>query len=306
MLLERLLDSLAVHVEPFALCRIPAGTSLRLDARDDITLHFVLEGDGEVVWGPTRARAVRQGHLVVMPAQLTHAIRRASGVADRKVRDISAVGEVDAMQVFTGGDNGQDEDNALVVACGRLQASYAHGPGLFDLLADPLVTDFSRQDEMAHIFARLLAESRAPAPGSRMLLASLMNECLVLLLRRLSTGDTCALPWLEALDEPRMARALEIMLERPENAHSLESLAAQISMSRSAFAREFKTSFGRTPMELLRDIRLRRAAELLHSTTLPIDTIGRRVGFASRSHFSHAFRDHFGTTPTDFRSSRTA
>jgi transcriptional regulator GlxA family with amidase domain len=73
-------------------------------------------------------------------------------------------------------------------------------------------------------------------------------------------------------------------------------------MSRSSFAERFAASIGRTPMEFVREVRIREGGKLLLTTDLSVDGIADRVGFASRSHFSRAFRDYFSQTPTEFRS----
>ena len=54
-------------------------------------------------------------------------------------------------------------------------------------------------------------------------------------------------------------------------------------------------------MDYLRDVRLRRAAQLLCRDDLSVDEVASKVGFSSRSHFSHTFRDHFGASPLAFR-----
>ena len=56
-----------------------------------------------------------------------------------------------------------------------------------------------------------------------------------------------------------------------------------------------------TPMRFVTVTRLHRAAELLRSTAMPIKMIAGIVGFSSRSHFSHAFRDAYGVDPLNFR-----
>lgn len=81
----------------------------------------------------------------------------------------------------------------------------------------------------------------------------------------------------------------------------MEGLASIAGMSRSAFAAHFTQTFGRTPLNLLKSERLRRARELLATTNAPVDQIARSVGFSSRSHFSHAFRTAYGVDPTNFR-----
>jgi len=104
-----------------------------------------------------------------------------------------------------------------------------------------------------------------------------------------------------ALDDPPLAPVLDALITHPEHDHSLESLAGLASMSRSSFAQHFTRCFGRPPMTLLREVRLRRSAELLQRSGLPIATVGRRVGFSSRSHFSRQFSEYFGESPAQFR-----
>lgn len=72
-------------------------------------------------------------------------------------------------------------------------------------------------------------------------------------------------------------------------------------MSHSTFARHFEECFARTPMDYLRDVRLRRAAQLLLVGGSSVDNVAGKVGYASRSHFSHACSEQFGCLPMEFR-----
>lgn len=60
-----------------------------------------------------------------------------------------------------------------------------------------------------------------------------------------------------------------------------------------------------SPMEFVDKTRLHHAAELLRSTNVPIKVIAGSIGFASRSHFSRAFRDAYSTDPSTFRRALT-
>ena len=53
MLLEKLFENLALTVDPFATCRLADGWRLRLPCRDWVTLHYILQGDGELKLGST-------------------------------------------------------------------------------------------------------------------------------------------------------------------------------------------------------------------------------------------------------------
>jgi AraC-like DNA-binding protein len=106
---------------------------------------------------------------------------------------------------------------------------------------------------------------------------------------------------LSALDDIRLARIIETILNHPEQHYTVESLASVAHMSRSTFARHFERCFGRTPMDYVRDVRLRNGAQLLRASGLSVDGVASKVGFASRSHFSRAFHDQFGCSPAEFR-----
>ncbi len=297
MLIDRLLTNLALDVEPFALCDVAPGWRLRMDELEWVTLHFVLQGEGRLRIGAGQPQALRRSDLAVVPPRLKHSIEAGQTIL-RDTWTSEVAREVDGMLSFHAGPQGGED---LLVACGRVQATLAGGLGLFDLMRAAIVLNFADSERMRETFAGLLEEQRALAPGFRTMMAALMRECLVLVFRRLSADPNCDLPWLAALQDPRLAAAIDAVLEEPGSPHSLDSLAAQAFMSRSAFAHRFTTMLGRTPGEFIRDVRLRRAAMLLLSTDRSIDTIAHTVGFSSRSHFSRAFREYFGQPPAQFR-----
>lgn len=104
----------------------------------------------------------------------------------------------------------------------------------------------------------------------------------------------------------RLDRAKAEMQREPGAAHTVSKLARLAGMSRSNFAEAFRAYFGRSPMELLRGLRMDRAAELLRCDDASIKLIGARVGYTSRASFSHAFQRCFGVSPAEFRESQIA
>ena len=296
MLIQRLFDNLALTVEPFAMCEVSSGWRLRLDGLEWVTLHFVLAGEGGLMTGTNTSSRLGPSSLAVVPPLLAHALE--SGEVSSELTRDEALTQEGALMRLVAGPRGSGD---LVVACGRVRAIYAGGLGLFDKMREPIVLDFSDSEQMRGIFERLLEEERTRAPGEQAMMAALMNQCLVLVFRRLSHTPEGRLPWLAALEDPRLAPVVDAILKEPDRPYTLDSLAGQAFMSRSLFARQFGESFGRTPMAFVRDVRLRRGAELLRSTALSVDTVARRVGYRSRSQFSRAFREYFGESPARFR-----
>ncbi len=82
---------------------------------------------------------------------------------------------------------------------------------------------------------------------------------------------------------------------------SLADVARHAGMSRFAFVRKFKRLSGLTPMEDLRQIRLREARNLLLSSDLPMKAIAARVAIGDEYQLSKMFRRQFGVAPSRMR-----
>ncbi len=82
---------------------------------------------------------------------------------------------------------------------------------------------------------------------------------------------------------------------------SLDSLACAAFVSPEHLCRLFKTSTGRSPLEVVRLARLDRAALLLSRTNFSVGQIAHLTGFASPFHFSRAFKEAYGSAPRELR-----
>ena len=199
-------------------------------------------------------------------------------------------------------------DNKAVVvnACGIIAADCG-GLQLFKGLREPVCEDMATHPEVRSAFELLLKELERPRFGSRALAEALMKQCLIVALREQVERGELSLMRSSSVGDRRLMKAFVAILENPAHEHSLEELAKLSGMSRSLFTERFGEAFGRPPIELVKQVRLHRAASLLRETDLPVQIIGRMVGYESRTYFSRAFRAAHGADPRRFRiSSRTA
>jgi len=291
MLLDRLMKDLDVSVMPFAMCEVASGSLLPIGELGWVTIHFVLAGSGRINMNRSAGPEISKYTLAL--------------VKRRHVLEGSGGDGTQAPQLsFPGGERliGRPAGDAdFVVACGRIQATYGPGIGVFDLVDDPITMDFSDSSDMRRLFEMILEESEEHSEGSLGMIEALMRQCLVLLLRRLSDSDNRGLVFLNGLGDPGISAAIAEVLDNPANPHTVQSLATTATMSRSAFAESFRHYFNDTPMAFVRHVRLRRSADMLRTTNKSIGSIATQTGFASRSHFSQSFTAEFGATPGDFR-----
>ena len=98
------------------------------------------------------------------------------------------------------------------------------------------------------------------------------------------------------------ARLLDIIKVEMSNSElNVDSLAAKMGLGRSQFYRKIKALTNYSPVELLRNLRLKRSRELLLSTDMSISEIAYEVGFTAPAYFTRCYREAFGETPSELR-----
>lgn len=82
---------------------------------------------------------------------------------------------------------------------------------------------------------------------------------------------------------------------------ALNGVAAHVNLSPCHFSAVFSQGTGQTFKEYLTEIRIKKAKELLRTTTMKAFEIGYQVGYNDPHYFSHVFRKNTGLTPGEFR-----
>lgn len=101
-------------------------------------------------------------------------------------------------------------------------------------------------------------------------------------------------------DEAALAAA-RFIRENAARLISIDDVVDAAATGRRTLERRFKAAFGRSLHDELRRVRLDRAMRLLRETSLDMPTVAEQCGFSGQARFSTVFRQHTGTTPTDFR-----
>jgi AraC-like DNA-binding protein len=151
------------------------------------------------------------------------------------------------------------------------------------------------------ILKRMRQEVRDAQPGSSLVAEHLAHLMLVQALRLyLSEAVEGRVGWLFALADKQMGKAIDLIHADPARRWTLQELAQNIGMSRTAFALRFKETVGLTPMNYLTRWRMLLASERLATSRDKIPTIASALGYESESAFGTAFKRVMGCSPRQY------
>jgi DNA-binding response OmpR family regulator len=103
-------------------------------------------------------------------------------------------------------------------------------------------------------------------------------------------------------DEEIMKKVMLTIEQNIDNNNfSVEELGSSVGLNRTTFGNKIKSLTGYTPVEFIRDVRIKRAAQLLASSQLLIKEIAFMTGFSDMKYFIKSFKKKYGVTPTEYR-----
>lgn len=96
-------------------------------------------------------------------------------------------------------------------------------------------------------------------------------------------------------------KAMDILTEDLSKRYSAGELAKKFGISETSLKNYFKGVYGRGYSELLNEIRMKKAAELIAENKMKISQVSDAVGFATQSRFARAFKKYFGVAPLEYK-----
>ncbi len=106
------------------------------------------------------------------------------------------------------------------------------------------------------------------------------------------------------IDNAFYHRFLDIFTKDMGNSElTVDGIAAKMGLERTQFYRKIKALTNYSPVELMRTLRLKQAKLLLTTTDKTISEIGYEVGFSTPAYFTKCYREAYGQTPSETRSS---
>jgi len=281
--LSDILRTLHVRGSVYFCDRLEAPWQLKFDAAARASFHLVRRGECWITVND-QTEQLGPGDLVFLEPGKAHQLSsRAPGSA------------------ATGG-------GSTLLLCGYCEFDGAVGTPLLQVFPSMTIVRDEDIHERAWLKAtldQLSTEFMARSPGAELVIDKL-TEIVIVELIRINFGRKTASPFVQALTDRQVSKALHLLHEKPETHWTLQSLADEVGVSRAAFAKKFRELVGTPMFEYLTQLRVDRAKEMLVGSNLPTAEIAYRVGYESDVAFAKTFRKQTGQTPARFRKAARA
>jgi len=155
-----------------------------------------------------------------------------------------------------------------------------------------------------HLMDMIVEEQRVASAGWR----AVVNRIVQVLFMQTLRAHLASQPqvsqqanWLRAATDPTIGPVLARIHAEPEKPWTVNSLAKQINLAKSAFTERFRQVVGEPPLQYLTGYRMQKACELLWQSNIGVKDVATLVGYESASSFSNAFKRLNGKSPEEFR-----
>ena len=111
-----------------------------------------------------------------------------------------------------------------------------------------------------------------------------------------------AVPDMSPNDRKFMDKLVELMEQNMDNGELVvDDLVRELAVSRSVFFKKLKTLTGLAPIEFIKEIRIKRATQLIETGEFNMTQISYMVGINDPRYFSKCFKAQVGMTPTEYK-----
>jgi AraC family transcriptional regulator, activator of mtrCDE len=268
---------------------------------NEIPYHAVLAGSAALE-DPAKGRPIqlKAGDILLLPGNPRHVMHDGSGAAALPARNRASLN-------FTISEN-LGSDQRLDLLRGHFAIAPPHDRLLRAYLPPRLVVHAGAHGgekdtaaQLAGLVSLMRRESTDDHLGGRAMLNAFSTAMFALVLRLASERQDAPRGLLALAGHPRLAPAVAALFNEPARAWSLPDLARLCNVSRATLARQFQEKLGRSPGDLLTDIRMTLAANELKRLSLSTGAVAETVGYQSEAAFQRAFKNHMGVTPAQWR-----
>jgi AraC-like DNA-binding protein len=244
------------------------------------------------------------GAFALVPHGEGHILRSEPTAWARAIADVPLEQVSDRYEVLRYGGGG----TPTTMICGAVRFDHPAARDLVGLMPDIIYLEppGSLESEWMNMTLRLIAtEAKALRPGGETMITRLCDVLIVQAIRAWISDDNAARRgWIGALHDPQIGRAISLVHRDPARAWTVESLAHEVALSRSAFASRFSELVGESPMAYVTRWRMQVARVWLSEADLTVSQVAMRLGYGSEAAFNRAFKRIVGVPPGAVKAAR--
>jgi AraC-like DNA-binding protein len=264
-----------------------------------VAFHYVIEGRMLVQGNGAAPLEVSAGEMVLLPRNDPHLLASDAGLPPANPDPLVQQVEGGLMRLVYGGGGA-----ATRLVCGFVGAGVRRHP-LLEALPAVFALDLNGKpcaEFVAASFRYAAQEVASGRAGSETVLGKLSELLFVEAVRHYAESmPPQQQGWLAGLRDPAVGRALALMHGDVARPWTTETLAAEVALSRSAFAERCTQLVGTPPIGYLTDWRMQVAAARLRETHRAIAQIAAELGYESEASFTRAFKRAHGVAPGRYR-----
>ena len=249
---------------------------------------------------------LQSGQLVLVPHGTGHRLRSERGVRPVNLFDLRREQVSDRYEILRYGGGGAP----TTITGGAVRFDHPAAERLVRLLPNVITVDAWNSPELESIQStlRLMAvEAQEMRPGGEAVVTRLADILVIQTIRSWIAKDPAAQSgWLGALQDRQIGRALALVHRNPSHPWTVESLANEVAMSRSAFAARFTSLVGEPAMHYVARWRMNVAVTWLKEDDVPLAEVAGRLGYESEAAFRRTFKRVIGSSPGAVRRTTAA
>ena len=175
---------------------------------------------------------------------------------------------------------------------------------LFQLYPVAPVVSLAAPCDFSHLFGELQRAWKDVAPFTHQLhVFALAFQLFDTVLESWQRAGSPPRPPALKSPQDRFIETITYMTEHMDQKLSREDLAKMVHLHPGYFDRVFRATYGLSPMQMLRNLRLQRVLQLLENSEIPLTAIAHMCGLGDAVDLSRVFRDRYGQTPGHYRES---
>jgi AraC-like DNA-binding protein len=240
---------------------------------------------------------LQAGDLALVPHGKGHQLASEPGMEGARLFELPREQLSERYEILRLGGGGA----GATAVCGVFQFDHPAARQLVALLPIVIAVEAWNSPHMDWIQSTLrmmAAEARELRPGGETVITRLADILVIHAIRSWIAQDPAAQTgWLGALQDKQIGRIISLIHREPARAWTLESLAGQAAMSRSAFAARFTELVGEPAMHYVTRWRMNTALTWLREEKASVGDLSRRLGYESEAAFSRAFKRYNGVSP---------